>query len=378
MILTFAEDFTSQSNLDSELLGAPESGLFYNRGVHPIVTVDNILALLPFEEITFADYDVATIYGKFTDTRKRSDVVTEGGKIYQSLVSLNEGNAVTDTTKWLETNIESLRIKAFVWSVEDNAISALSLNRKLIENQYIYHVGKNLVDLSGDYSAWAFEPKGSDYVKIRINEMSLQANTTDAVDVTVINQGQVIDTITLNPNNGILSFEDVGYVISGKGKFIFAFPSQEVKSDYAFNDALKYSGFVCYPMNGIGATPEDAEYSFSSTGNGLGFNVSAFLDTAQFITNNKIDFAKMFQSQFEMDFANMVVSNANSQVNRNVRVLSQKTFDRNMMYREITVEDGNTIASRYRNQKNSAKVRINRSFDKFLTSDKSIKVKYGV
>lgn len=378
MILTFAEDFTNQVSLDSELLGTPESGLWFNRGTNPVITVDNLISALPFTEFTFTAYNGAATYGKFSDSRKRSDIVTSDSKIYQSLAASNTGNLVTDTTKWLETNIDSLRIKSFIWTSEDNMISALSLNRKLIENQYIYNVGENLVDLDGDYSAWVFEPKGTDYVKIRVNQMALQANTTDPVTVSIINQGRLIDTITLNPNNGILSFEDVGYIISGKGRFIFAFPSQEVKSNNAYNDALKYSGFVCYPMQGIGSTPEDAEYSTGSTGNGLSFNVTAYLDSSVYIENNKIDLAKFLQSQFELDTATMILQNANSQVNRGVRVLSNSVQGRTELLRQVTEEEGNTIAARYRNQKNSAKVAIKRAFDKFIGNEQKLKVKYGV
>ena len=257
MILTFAEDFTSNETLDSELIGTPESGLYWNRGTHPIITIDNLLNFLPKVTITFAAYTPSETYNKFDETRKRSDVVTFDGKIWQSIASNNLNNEPSDSSAfWLETNENSLRLKSFIFNVEDNALSALTLNRKLIENQYIYNIGENIQSLSNDYSGWAFEPKNSDYVKIRINQMSLQANTTDPVIVSVVNQGRLIDTITLNPDNGILEFKDVVYSFHGKGRFLFVFESQDVLSKNAYNDPLKYDGFVCYPVNGIGDTPE--------------------------------------------------------------------------------------------------------------------------
>jgi len=280
----------------------------------------------------------------------------------------------TDTTYWLETNINSLRIRSFIWTVEDNFISALSLNRKLIENQYIYHVAEELLTLSNDYSGWAFEPKNSDYVKIKINQMSLQANTTEQVVVSVINQGIVKDTITLNPNNGLLEFEDVGYTISGKGVFYFVFPSQEVYSDSSYNDSLKSDGFVCYPISGEGDTPEDADYTKGTTGNGLNFNVSAYLDSSVYVTNCKIDYSQFMKAQFEYDFLRMVVSNSNNQsesAERNLgnnQLLATESLDTSML----------TIARKYAHEVKEAIAAINRTFDNFLKKDVSFTVKRRV
>jgi len=378
MILTFAEDFSKSVSLDSELLGISTSGMYYNRGVHPLVTVQNLLALLPLESFTFDAYDAGETYSKFETSRKKSDIVTSGGKVYQSVANSNTGNGVDDADYWMETNIESLRLKSFIWTTEDNAVSALSINRNLIENQYIYNVGETDVTLPSDYAAWAFEPKGSDYVKIRINQMALQANTTDPVNVTVINQGTVQTTIALNPNNGILEFEDVGYVITGKGRFIFAFPSQSVKSNTAFVDPLKFKGFVCYPMVGIGSTPQGATYAEGTTGNGLNFNVTAYLDSSVFVTNNKIDLAKFYQAQFEYDFIRHAVYNASVNSNREGRNLSQEKV--NLLVQEVLNIDINSVAKKYNEQKQIAMASINNTFDNFLKSPSTgrLKTRYHV
>ena len=368
MNLTFAEDFTSTEVLDAQLIATPDSGLFWNRGVHPVLTVSNLLAFLPNVTFTFTAWDNTATYGVFETSRKRSDVVTHGGLTYLSLIA-STGAAPktpgTDTTYWLETNINSLRIRSFIWTVEDNFISALSLNRKLIENQYIYHVATDLLTLSNDYSGWVFEPKSSDYVKIKINQMSLQANTTDTVNVTVVNQGVVKETITLNPNNGLLEFEDVGYTISGKGIFYFVFPSQEVYSDSSFNDSLKYDGFVCYPVSGEGDTPEDASYTKGTTGNGLNFNVSVYLDSSTYVNNCKIDFSKFIQSQFEYDFLRMVVSNSNNQVDRDERNL-RSPVNEQLLATESLDTSMLTIAKNYKEKKSEAIESINGTFDRFL------------
>ena len=374
MDLTFAEDFTSTDQLDSELIGTPDSGMYWNRGVHPILTINNLLSILPNATFTFTAWDEETTYGKFETSRKKSDVVTYKSATYLSLLGTNLNKIPgTDTTYWLETNINSLRVRAFVWSVEDNFKTALSLHRKLEENQYIYNVGETLQTLSNDYSGWVFEPKGSDYIKIRINQMSLQADTDEEVSLYVINQGILQTTLTLNPSNGLLEFEDIGYTITGKGRFLFVFDSQDVYSENAFNDPLKYDSFVCYPVNGTGDSAAEATYSNVSSGNGLSFNISTYLDSGVYLTNNQIDFSKFMQCQFEYDFIRMALHNANSRSNINERTLTDES-SLSLLSVESLNTDMYTVARKYKEEKQAAINTINKTFDKFLKKPQGMEV----
>ena len=376
MVLTFAEDFTSTFDLDSQLIGTPESGLYWNRGVHPILTVEGLLSFLPIISFTFPDWDNAKTYSEFDTSRKKSDIVTLNSIIYQSLQDSNTNNSPdeVDSTFWLPTNLESLRIKSFIWTVEDNFRAALTLDRKLIENQFIYNVGETLQTLSNDFSGWAFEPKGSDYVKIRINQISLQANTDVQQSLFVINQGRLIDTLTLNPDNGILSFEDVGFTISGKGRFLFVIYSQEVLIENPFNDPLRYDGFLAYTVTGIGTTAASAEYSDSSVGNGLNFNVSAYLDSDLYITNNQVDFAKFLQVQMELDFVKTILHNAYFRSNREERILKTGALAQQLLSTETLNLDLNTIARKYEIEKKIAVEAVNKTFDKFLVKKNAFRV----
>lgn len=286
-----------------------------------------------------------------------------------------------DAEHWMETNIESLRVKAFVWGVEDNVKSALSLQRKLIESQYIYNTGENvynviggLVNLTGEWNGWAFEPKRSDYVKIRINQMSLQANTTENVSLYVINQGRLIETLTLHPNNGVLEFEKVGYTISGKGRFLFVFASQQVRSLGAYNDALKYDGFVCYPVRGTGEDVATARYSFGNVGNGLNFNVSSYLDSSVYLDNNKVDFASFYRTQFEYDAIRLFMNNPNAESNREQRNLNSERVQQ-LLATERLDSNMNTVAKKYNQERKQAIEAINKTFDSFLKVDKGWEVR---
>jgi len=379
MVLTFAEDFTSTVDLDSELVGTPESGLYWNRGVHTSITISNILSYLPLVSFTFPIWVTGTTYSEFNVSRSKGDVVTYNSNLYISIQSGNIGNQPdASPTFWLLTNIESIRMRSFIWTVEDSFKSELTLDRKLIENQYIYDVGKQLHTLSGDFSGWAFEPKGSDYVKIRINQIALQANTSSPQNLYVINQGQLITTLTLNPIDGVLQFEDIGYTITGKGRFLFVIDSQDVLSENAFNDPFRYDGFVCYPVTGIGASPESSDYSEGSIGNGLNWNVSAYLDSQVYIDNNQVDFAKFLQAQFEFDVVSMFLHNSNNRSNREERITVDSQLVQQLLSTEILNTDMNTIARKYIRERKFATEAINKTFDKFLKKKGTFKVRRSV
>jgi hypothetical protein len=372
MDLTFAQEFSSNIALDTQLMGTPDSGLYWNRGVDPVITINNLLKFLPDGDFTFTAWNAGTTYDEFETSRDVGNVVSLNDKVYLSIKGTNLNQSPdTATTYWLETNLESLKIRTWLWTVYDNFANELNLTRKLIENQFIYNVGDTLQTLSNDWSGWVFEPKNSDYVKIRINQMSLQAMTTDPVNLFVINQGVLIDTIVLNPNNGLLDFETTDYTISGKGAFSFVFASQEVLSNNAYNAPLKYDSFVCYPINGIGADKLTATYSENSVGNGLGFNVSVYLDSSKYLTNNAIDFSNFLRYQGAMEFIRMAVRNTNTVSNRDERIIDGQELLRTELY-DMTTE---SIVRKYTRAKKQATDAINKTFDRFLQKKTGIRTR---
>ena len=220
MVLGFSEDFTSKVVLDSQLTSVPSSGLYVNSGVHPSITIGNLLDFLPKLNFEFSEWSESKTYNVFTSSRNRTDIVSLNDKIYQSMKdeNINQSPEEEDSEYWLETNIESLRLKTFLEQVKDKVYSDLSLTKRLVNNQYFYD-NRNLTEklLPNDYAAWVLEPKGSDYVTIKVNQISIQKSGTTPINLYVINQGELIDTITITPNNGKLSFEDVDVSFSGKG-----------------------------------------------------------------------------------------------------------------------------------------------------------------
>ena len=372
MILTVAEDFTNTVTLESELTSLPESGMYLNSGVHTAITVNNLLQFLPLIEFTFGTFAGGTTYGKYTDSRKVTDIVLDAGIVYQSLTAGNTGNTpASSPTNWLVTDIDSLRIKSAVLKSQDAALSRINLTRRLVDSQYLYNlveVGENptVTLLPNDFAAWVFEPKGSDYVTFQINQIALQATTASPQNLYVINQGQLITTIILNPNlEGRLEFEDSTFTFSGKGKWIFAIDAQNVLTDGSIIDSLKYEGFVAYTATGIGATAEDAEYSFQTTNNGLNFNISTFFDGSVYIDKNLLNFGNYIQAAWEMDMLNLFLSNSNSRSNKEQRTV----IDRQMLIAETKDLKLNTVVRKFERERKQAIKELDKTLDREINSD---------
>lgn len=362
--------------MDAELLAVPQSGMYLNSGVHPSINLGNLLRFLPKLNIDFADYNAGTTYGKYTGTMQVSDIVDVSGVLYQSISASNVGNTPdSNPTKWLRTNLDSLRIRNFALSSQKKAISALNLNRRLLDSQYLYNVADLTQSptpkmLPNDYAAWVFEPKGSDYVTFQINEVAFQATTATPQNLYVINQGVLIDTLVLNPNvDGRLVFEDLSYTFSGKGRFILAVDAQNVLTNGAILQPLKYDGFVAYMATGIGSTPEDAKWSDNMTANGLNFNVKVFLDSSKYLQYNLVDYCNFVQKQWELDVLEMYIFNSNNRSNGHER---KQLEDRELIIGET--KNGKmegSVIYKYNKELKAAKAQLSKTFDRALKPPQS-------
>lgn len=363
MVLGFVEDFTTaEEKLDKELSLNSKTGIALNSGVHPSITLDNLLQFLPFPEFTIENYNTNTVYNSYSDSGSRKDIVLFEGDIYQCLQNGTQGVSPANTISWLKTNRESLILKSFIRKVKDRILSDLKLTKRLVNSQYIYNKGFDTVNLQGDYSAWVFEPKGSDYLSFTINEIGLQALTTDPVTIKVINQNTIVDTITVTPQNGVLSFEKVNYQFSGVGSWVFAIESQSVIANTGWHDPLKYDGFTCYPVVGEGLLANTCRWSETSTGNGLAFNISVSLDSDRFIEYNYLNFTDYIKATFEFLALQSFLHNSNNRSNRNV----SHQLDKELLMYETKELQANTVAKRYMSSMKEVKRVLEKTFDTHL------------
>ncbi len=377
MVLGIAEDYSTEITLDSQLTSVPESGIYANSGIHPSITVGNLLAFLPKIDIVPSIWDYTKDYGKYETLRSKDALCTRTNNIYQSLKTPNQNqNPVTQTAFWLQTNAESLKLKSFLDKVRDKVYSDLMLTKRLINNQYIYEVGETEINLPNDYCGWVFEPKGSDYVTIKINQISIQKSGTTPISLYVINQGVLVDTLTITPSNGKVAWQDLFYTFKGQGKWHFVIDSTQVISNNGYIDPLQYDGFVAYTCVGIGNSPEGSTYSYGNSGNGLGFNVSVYLDSNTYIENNITQFAPLVRATFEYMAFQMMASNS-----YNTSELAQRIQqDKKMLQMEIldTNPAVNSSVNRYEKALRQAKDILNKTFDTQLSDDdEGVRVEIG-
>lgn len=374
MVLGISEDFTSNVVLDSSLTSIPESGIYINSGVHSSITLGNLLAFLPKLDFDFDDWNASKTYNVFLKSRNKNDIVSYNDKIYESISIDNlNNNPIDNPESWIETNMDSLRIKIFLEKVKDRMYRDLGLTKRLINNQYIYSVGNIEKTLPSNYAAWVFESKGSDYVDIKINEICLQKNSTDPINIYVINQKTLLDTISLTPDNGKVTFRPVDITFSGKGRFIIAFDSTDVVSSNSTIDPLRFNGFVAYTAIGTGLSPENSNYTYNTYDNGMGVNVTVSLNSNKFIENNLIGLSEYLRATFEYMVFEMFLHNSNNRVNRAQRI----QLDDDLLVFELKDQNANTIISRYKKERKKCIEAINNTFDNQLKVDEGVGFKIG-
>lgn len=373
MILGFSEDFSSQVELDSQLKSIPTSGLYLNSGVHPSINLDNLLNFLPKLEFSFNTYEVGKTYGSFLGTMNRNNIIVSGNEFYESIANDNLGNAVTDTDFWIKTNIESLRLKVFIESVKNRVYSDLALTKRLINSQKLYTIGDDKKTIPSDYIGWVLEPKGSDYVSIRVNQMSLQKDGTTPVNVYVLNQDELINTITLEPDNGRVKFRDTDITFSGKGDFKLIIDSTEVYTKGNTINPLKFDGFVAYTTTGNGDTPATADYVYNTFDNGIGLDVSVFLDSTNYIDNNTRDLSSFIRATFELMVFETYLHNSNNRSNRAQRL----QMNDDLLVTELKNKQADTVVSRYHREKKRALAAMQKTFDTQLNDEEGLEIRIG-
>lgn len=370
MVLGIAEDFSSSVTLDAQLTAVPDSGVYLNTGVHPSITIDNLLSFLPIETIVPATWVYTSTYGVYTSTRNKTALVSyaSGGqtKIYQSIKAGNLNKPpVANPDYWIETNIESLRLKSFIDKVTDKVLADLNLTKRLVNNQFLYEVGKSTMTLPANYCGFVFEPKGSDYTTFKINQIAIQKMGTTPLNLYVVNQGVLVDTLVLTPKNGRVEFDDLNYTFTGIGPWYFVIDSTVVLSNGGYIDPLKYDGMLVYACSGIGGSPETADYARGTSGMGLGFNISVYLDSALYVKNNLDQFASYVRAAFEYLTFQMFLSNSNNRSNVEQRI----QMDKDLLIAELKDLRADSVAYRYHKQLEKARVQLERSFDSQLSNE---------
>lgn len=376
MVLGIAEDFTADINLDVQLKNTPSSGLYVNSGVHPSITLENLLAFLPYHDVTFSSWTISKTYGVYETSRDRRDIVTFNNKIYQSIKSgIAQAPDQTDSEYWIETNLESLKLKNFLYKTIDRVNSELHLTKRLIDNQYIYDRGQKEFLLSQDYSAVVIEPKGSDYVSIRINSISLQVLTNDPVNVYLVSDNVLLDTFVYTPMKGVINWQDMDFVYKGSSPLFVIIDSQSVLLGNKHYDPYVNDGFMFYSASGKGDSPESAKYSTEYSGKGIGLNISAYLDSDYYVEKNIQNFGGFIRATFEYMAFLMFWHNSNNRSNRAETI----QLEDDILLAEIKNLQGDSSISKFYKERKRAFKMLEKTFDTELSegSDDTLDITIG-
>ena len=203
------------------------------------------------------------------------------------------------------------------------------------------------------------EPKGSDYLKFRINQVAIQMDGTTPIELYVVNQGVLVDTLQLTPANGKLEFSDIGYEFSGPGRWFFIIDSADVYVDGGALDPLRYDGFVAYTATGIGNSPETATFTDGVMGNGLGFDISVSKDPTVYLENNLVNMGNFIRATFDYLSLQMFLHNPNNISNRAQRIQMQD----DILIAEIKGMEGDTVAKHFHREKKKAIDMVEKTFD---------------
>lgn len=367
-LVALVDDFTTSVFLDKELTDRPKSKVYLNSGVHPSITIENLLAFLPYPNFTFSAWSDTETYHDYNKAFNRAWIVTYQGKLYQSIQNSNVANTPSSSPEyWMETSSESLKLKMFIRTIIDRVKSDLLLEKRLINNQFIYentYIKDQNVNLGYQYAGWTFEAKGSDYIEITINQMSLKELVPSDTDIFVLHNGILVDTISLQSER-TLEFKDVDFSFSGSGKWQFVYECKEVLTNRGYIEPLQYDGFVCYTCYTQSEDLNNADWIFSTMGNGLGFNVTASLNSDVYVSNNFSALGGLIRATFELMTLEMFLSNSHNRSNRQKEI----QLDKDALIAETKSLDMNTVAKRYQTQLNIARKAMQKTFDTHLFND---------
>ena len=136
---------------------------------------------------------------------------------------------------------------------------------------------------------------------------------------------------------------------------------------------MNFDGFVAYTATGIGATPDGANYSYGTTDNGLGFNITAFLDSQQYIDNNMLDFGSYIRATFELMCFEMFLANAHSRSNREQR----GGLREDLLIAELKEMTADSVIKRYLRNKDKAIQQLQKTLDRNIEDNNDFQISYS-
>ena len=352
-LITFRSSLDSQvSVLDSDLTGISRSNRYFNAGVHPYLTLENIEKLLPLiSGYTISAYAAGTTYGNYNSTFSLGDVVADSSKYYISIADSNTGHSVSDTAYWKETTLLSLILKDKIRGAIEVVISNLIVPNFIEENVYMFRIADNTADLienTDKLVGFRINPVSSDHLLFIINQLGLHFEEDETITFYLYNQSSLVSSFDLTCSSGVFEWKDLSSqleITSNTGAW-YLFYDQSALTGRAVgnNSVFTYSMF-----NYANVTPfmmdTVSDLSNITSGNlvydrnfGININFSISYSLTNFIKQHILQFAECFQKQFEYDMLSLFVYNPSIRAN-----LNERNIDRDSLFLELKSLEGDTV-----------------------------------
>jgi len=297
----FKREYNSY-DLDDDLMGTSISGKYYNQGVNQLVTVKNIISMLPKStELTIPAYDVSETY-------TLGEYVSSGELYYRSLVDDNIGNAVNLTAYWAVTTLYSLLVRKRVYSSIETVLSKSIQSKYLLEGEKVYTNldGSSTLDNESYFVGFEIRLKGSDHIKQVINRVCTQFSGAKTFNLYLYNQNTLSANIAVTAG-AELSWTDVDETVT-EGRWFLFYDQDDLDAVEAMNTIFCYHSEFCeiLPFQVANATTDFLGItSYTQNSHGLGLDFSVLPDQTTFILENKMSFAEALQLQFNYDMLEM-------------------------------------------------------------------------
>jgi hypothetical protein len=297
----FKREYNSY-DLDDDLMGTSDSGKYYNQGVNQLVTVKNIISMLPKStELTIPTYSASETYSL-------GEYVLKTSVYYRSLVDDNIGNDVADTSYWAVTTLHSLLMRKRVYSAIETVLSKSIQSRYLLESEKFYTNldGSSTLSNQSYYVGLEIRLRGSDNIKMVINRICSQFSGAKTFNLYLYNQNTPAATIEVSAKAEI-SWTDVDQTI-GEGRWFLFYNQDDLGSVEAMNSIFSYNSEFCeiLPFQVENTTTDFLGItSYIQNSFGLGIDFSILPDQTTFILKNKLSFAEVLQLQFNYDMLEM-------------------------------------------------------------------------
>jgi len=354
-LITFKSSLNSDSSvLDSDLTGKSKSNRYFNTGVNPYISIENIEAMSPIlSDYTITAYSAATTYGNYNTTFDLSDVVIENSKYYISIATANDDNLVTDTDYWKETTLMSLILKDKIRSSIELVVSNLITPNFIEDNVYMFRIAdtsNDLIENTSKLVGYRIVPTSSDHLLFIINQIGLFFESDETITLYLYNQNKLISSFEVNSAANLFEWVDITeFEITSNTGAWYLYYDQSTLSGRAIGDNTIFNNYM---YNHANITPFEMD-SVSDLDNitqdnlvydknyGLNLNFSISYDMTKFVNQHLIQFVETIQKQFEYDILNMFYSNPDAQ-----SCLRERNITIDKLVFELKSFEGDTVINK--------------------------------